>query len=81
MNSILHGKLADKRHRRPDLLVLNEQSVLTLGQDQSALLVDERGNLSGVVWQDFVPQPSVLADLVAVGKESAKTRISIRVRW
>ncbi|KIL56128.1 hypothetical protein M378DRAFT_17359 [Amanita muscaria Koide BX008] len=81
-------KLKDTRNkkRHPKLHILNEQLVTTLRQDQSAILVDESGAMSGVVWRDFVAQPSVLDSLVAIGKESAMEKISIRMtqvpsRW
>ena len=55
---------------------------MTLRPDQSAILVDENGQISGVrvVWQNFVAQPPVLDSLVEIGKESAMEKISIRVR-
>ena len=49
---------------------------MTLRPDQSAILVDENGQISGVqvVWQNFVAQPPVLDSLVEIGKESAVVR-------
>ncbi|KAF8720216.1 hypothetical protein AX14_011136 [Amanita brunnescens Koide BX004] len=70
-NSNEKGKLADKRQKRPNL---NHQLVLTILQDESVMLFDERHNLVGLVLRNFVLRPSVLDDMVAVGKESAETR-------
>ena len=53
---------------------------MTLGPDQSAILVDENGEMCGVVWRNFVTQPPVLDSLVEIGKESAREKINIRVR-
>ena len=79
---IAFQKLKDKRNepRRPKLHILNEQLVMTLGPDQSAILVDENGEMCGVVWRNFVTQPPVLDSLVEIGKESAREKINIRVR-
>jgi hypothetical protein len=79
---IAFRKLKDKRNepRRPKLHILNEQLVTTLGLDQSAVLEDENGEMSGLVWRNFVTQPPVLDSLVEIGKESAKEKVNIRVR-
>ena len=79
-HSVKFGKQPDKRQGRPNILLLKKHLVSTIGPGQSAFLVDEEGRLCGIVWRDFVSQPSVLEDLVAIGKESAETRTSIRVR-
>ncbi len=72
-------KLPDKRLKKLNLLILDQQLVMTIDEDQSQILVNESGHTSGVVWRNFVLQPSVLASIVATGKESADVRTNIRV--
>lgn len=43
------------------------------------ILVDGSSEVCGVIWRNFVREPTALAELVAVGKESAETRTNIRV--
>jgi len=76
----MYRKLSDKRHHRPKLLILGEQQLeTTIMPNESAILINESGDICGVVWRDFVRQPSVLETMVSIGKESAEMRTNIRL--
>lgn len=76
----MYQKLSDKRHHRPTLHMLDEQQlVATIGENKSTILIDESGNICGVVWRNFVLHPSVLENMISIGKESAEMRTNIRV--
>ena len=76
---VTSGKQPAKWHKRANLLILDEKLVKTISRNKSMIFVNDSGQPCGIVWRNFVPEPLALADLVAVGKESAKTRRSIRV--
>ena len=73
-------KQPDKWQKWVNLLILDKKLVTTISHDENAILVNSHSQICGVVWWNFVREPSVLANLVAVGEESARTRRSIRVR-
>ena len=64
-HSFKFGKQPDKQQGWPNILLLKKLLVSRIGPGQVHFLVDEEGHLCGIVWLDFVLQPSVLDDLVA----------------